>query len=114
MEAHDKDLVWLHGDVKTPPFSAEARTEAGVLLRKLQMGQKLTMPQSEPLRAVGPGCHELRVRDEKANWRIMYCIEPDAIVIVEGFDKKTGAVPQKIVEICKRRLKAYRAMAAPD
>lgn len=98
MEAHDKDLVWFHGDVKTPPFSAEARTEVGVLLRKLQMGQKLPMPQSEPLRAVGPRCR----------------IEPDAIVILEVFDKKTGAVPQKIVEICKRRLKAYRAMAAPD
>jgi hypothetical protein len=24
-----KPLVWLKGDVKTPPFSAEARIEAG-------------------------------------------------------------------------------------
>jgi hypothetical protein len=31
----DKPLVWLHGEVKTPPFSKEARVEAGVLLRRL-------------------------------------------------------------------------------
>jgi acyl-CoA synthetase (AMP-forming)/AMP-acid ligase II len=29
----DKPLVWLHGDVKTPPFSRAARLEAGTLLR---------------------------------------------------------------------------------
>jgi hypothetical protein len=31
----DKPLVWLHGEVKTPPFSQEARLEAGYLLRRL-------------------------------------------------------------------------------
>ena len=25
----DKELVWLHGEVKTPPFSLEARRRAG-------------------------------------------------------------------------------------
>ncbi len=44
----DKDLVWLHGEVKTPPFSLEARLEAGYLLRQLQQGIKLVMPQSPP------------------------------------------------------------------
>jgi hypothetical protein len=29
----DKPLAWLHGEVKTPPFSKEARFEAGFLLR---------------------------------------------------------------------------------
>ncbi len=33
----DKPLVWLHGEIKTPPFSREARIEAGVLLRRLQL-----------------------------------------------------------------------------
>jgi len=32
----DKPLVWLHGAVKSPPFSATARLEAGFLLRRLQ------------------------------------------------------------------------------
>jgi hypothetical protein len=40
----DKDLVWLHGEIKTPPFSAEARIEAGCLLRRLQRGESLGLP----------------------------------------------------------------------
>lgn len=30
-----KPLVWLHGEVRTPPFTAEGRQEAGMLLRLL-------------------------------------------------------------------------------
>jgi len=29
MSLDDKTLVWLHGEVKSPPFTAEARIEAG-------------------------------------------------------------------------------------
>jgi len=35
----DKALVWLKGEVKTPPFSTRARLEAGLLLRRLQQGK---------------------------------------------------------------------------
>jgi hypothetical protein len=28
-----KPIVWLRGEVKTPPFSTEARIEAGYLLQ---------------------------------------------------------------------------------
>jgi hypothetical protein len=38
----DKPLVWLHGEVRTPPFSKEARVEAGVLLRRLQRRETLS------------------------------------------------------------------------
>jgi hypothetical protein len=31
----NKPQFWLRGEVKTPPFSAEARVEAGYLLRRL-------------------------------------------------------------------------------
>ena len=46
MSPDDKFLVWLSGEVKTPPFSAEARLEAGFLLRRLQQGEKLSLPHS--------------------------------------------------------------------
>lgn len=39
MDETDKPLLWLHGEVKTPPFSLEARIEAGILLRRLQQGE---------------------------------------------------------------------------
>jgi hypothetical protein len=38
MSETDKPLVWVQGEVKTPPFSTEARLKAGFLLRRLQKG----------------------------------------------------------------------------
>lgn len=49
MSPRDKPLVWLAGEVKTPPFSHEGRIEAGFLLRKLQAGQNLGLPHSRPM-----------------------------------------------------------------
>jgi hypothetical protein len=46
MSDQSKPLVWLHGEVKTPPFSQEARIEAGVLLRQLQEGETFGLPHS--------------------------------------------------------------------
>lgn len=31
MDGNDKLLVWLHGEIKTPLFSQDARIEVGVL-----------------------------------------------------------------------------------
>jgi len=51
--------------------------------------------------------HELRIKDAAAQWRIIYRIDADAIVIAEVFHKKTRATPAAIVETCKRRLRQY-------
>ena len=107
MSPKDKPLVWLHGRVKTPPFSQEARLEAGFLLRLLQKGERLSMPHSKPMRTIGPRCHELRVVDRSATWRIIYRVDPDAIVILEVFSKKTPQTPKKVIEVCEERLKDY-------
>jgi phage-related protein len=103
----DKPLVWLKGEIKTPPFSKEARIEAGVLLRRIQRGEKLQQPQSGPMPAIGPRCHELRIRDENAIWRIIYRTDPDAIVIGDVFGKKTRKTPKQVIDDCKRRYKLY-------
>jgi phage-related protein len=84
-----KRIAWLHGEIKTPPFSKEARVEAGTLLRRLQEGESLGMPHSRPMPRIGKNCHELRVRDKGQNWRIVYRIDADAIVIAEVFAKTT-------------------------
>lgn len=64
MSPNDKPLVWLHGEVKTPPFTKEARLEAGLLLRRLQKGEKIALPHSRPMPGIGARCHELRINDE--------------------------------------------------
>jgi phage-related protein len=78
----DKPLVWLHGEIKTPPFTRKARVEAGVLLRRLQHGETLGLPASRPMPSLGARCHELRIRDQRKNWRILYRVDRDAIVIL--------------------------------
>jgi phage-related protein len=107
MASADKPVVWLAGEVKTPPFSKDARIEAGFLLRRLQRGENLSMPQARPMPSVGRRCHELRVRDEKKNWRIMVRVDTDAIVVAEVFEKKTRNTPAKVIAACKDRLKRY-------
>jgi len=103
----DKPLVWLHGEIKTPPLSRAARMEAGYLLRLLQKGQPVGMPRSRPLPVVGPRCHELRVRDAEADWRIVYRPDSDAVVILEVFAKKTRTTPKTVIDACTRRLREY-------
>jgi phage-related protein len=102
-----KPLVWWEGEVKTPPFSPTARIEAGTLFRRLQHGESIGMPHSRPMPSISRRCHELRIRDGEKSWRIVYRIDPDAIVIVEVFSKKTGATPKKTIDTCKARLRAY-------
>jgi phage-related protein len=56
---------------------------------------------------IGARCHELRVRDAEQNWRIIYRIDSDAILILEVFNKKSQTTPKLVIEICQQRLKQY-------
>jgi phage-related protein len=103
----EKPLAWLKGEIKTPPFSAEARIEAGFLLRRLQQGDRFALPHSRPMHVIGPRCHELRIRDRDQTWRIVYRIDPDAILILEIFGKKTATTPKSVIEDSRRRLRHY-------
>ena len=107
MSPSDKPLVWLHGEIRTPPFSRAARIEAGYLLRLLQKGQAVGLPQSRAMPVVGPRCHELRGRDEAVDWRIVYRLDSDAVVILEVLAKKTRTTPKTIIDTCTRRLREY-------
>ncbi len=106
----DKPLVWLHGEIKTPPMSSNTRIEAGYLLRRLQSGELLFLPWSRPMPSIGSQCHELRIPDENVTWRIIYRIDDDAIPILEVFSKKTQQTPKSVIDTCKRRIRAYDAL----
>ena len=107
MDSGGKPLVWLHGQVKSPPFSRAGRIEAGLLLRRLQRGELLSLPYSRSMPSIGPRVHELRVNDKGVAWRIVYRVDADAIVVAEVFSKKTRATPDRVVETCRRRLEEY-------
>lgn len=111
----DKPLVWLHGELKTPPLSQEARIEAGLLLRRLQRGDVLSMPESRPMPSIGSRCHELRITDTalKKEWRVLYCVGHSAIGILEVFQKTTSKTPIDVIQRCKKRLSAFQLQDAP-
>ena len=110
MSPRDKPLAWLRGEIKTPPFGSDARVEAGFLLRRRQRGESLSLPQSRPMPTVGAGCHELRMVDAKMTWRIIHYIAPDAIVILDVFQKQTERTPKTILEACRRRLREFKRL----
>jgi phage-related protein len=103
-----KPLAWLHGGIIKPPFSVAAARQAGYLLGLVQEGESLGMPKSRPMPSVGPNCHELRVSDKRGEWRIIYCPDPDAVLILDIFAKDTEKTPRHVIDACAARLKAYR------
>jgi phage-related protein len=110
----DKPIVWLRGEVKAPPFSASARLEVGGLLRRLQNGERLPMPQSRPMPSIGVRCHELRIVDAGKTWRIVYRTDADAFVIAEVFQKTTQQTPARVIANCARRLRLYDQVTRED
>ena len=102
-----KAVIWLRGAIKSPPFTEESRRIMGALLRVVQDGQSLGMPSSRPMPSIGPRCHELRVSDGDHEWRLIYRIDPEAILVVDVFAKTTQKTPKRIINACKARLKLH-------
>lgn len=82
-------VVDLADLLKTPPLPTKVRRRAGYLLRKIQNGEVLTMPDSRPMPSIGSGVNELRLTDQNTEWRVIYRIDPDALIAVDAFLKKT-------------------------
>jgi phage-related protein len=114
MAEANKPLAWLHGQVKTPPFSKDARMEVGVLLRRLQRGETLSLPHSRPMPIIGARCHELRIQDADSTWRVVYRVDPDAVIVADVFPKKTQTTPQSVIDACRQRFKNYDQAAKGD
>jgi phage-related protein len=103
----EKPLMILAGEIRTPPMGQEVRRRAGFYLRLPQKGESLAMPISRPMPVIGPRCHELRIDDENTTWRILYRTDPDAILILDVFSKRTRTTPRNVISSCKRRIRLY-------
>lgn len=109
MSPSDKPLVWLAEIIKTPPLSAAARVEAGYFLRCLQHGVAVGMPHCRPMPSIAASVFELRLTDGEANaeWRIIFRIDRDAVVVAHFFQKKTQKTPKTVIDLCSKRLADY-------
>ena len=104
-----KPVRFLWCEVKTPPFGKQARIEAGTAIARLQDGESLGLPLSRPMPGIGRRCHELRIADSENNvtWRIVYRIDPDAVLVAETFGKTTRRTPRQEIDLRKKRFAEF-------
>lgn len=84
----------------------ETKLEIGSLLMLLQNGESLGAPQSKPMKSIHTKAHELRIKDKKGAYRVIYVLSTqEQILIPHAFTKKTQKTPKKEIELSIKRLK---------
>lgn len=84
-------------------FPDEARRAAGFELRAVQNG--LEPSDWKPMKSIGSGVNEIRIRI-LGEWRVIYVAKVrDAIYVLHAFQKKTQKTSQKDIEIAQKRYK---------
>jgi phage-related protein len=106
-----KPIFWLGNEIKTPPFSEESRQEVGYLLGRLQEGVTIGLPHVRPMPSIGTACYEIRVNASEGQWRIVFRIDQDAIIIANVFLKKTEKTSKEVINLCIKRLARYDVCA---
>ncbi|MCE1119087.1 type II toxin-antitoxin system RelE/ParE family toxin [Pseudomonas sp. NMI795_08] len=100
-----KNVEWLgssNDDVREFPESARERI--GFQLFRLQRGRKAS--DWKPMKSVGPGVEEIRVKCEDGAFRVFYVASrPEAIYVLHAFRKTTEKTEKCDIELGKARLK---------
>ena len=94
-------------------FPKAIRQELGLDIRRLQQG---TMPHdSRPMQSIGRGVFELRQRDDKGWYRLIYLARiAGTLYMLHGFRKKSAKTSRNDIAIAKNRLKDVRARIAEE
>ncbi|MBY0384951.1 type II toxin-antitoxin system RelE/ParE family toxin [bacterium] len=102
-----KVIIWNKSALETVrSFSLEVRKEIGALLRILQDGGRLGMPQSKPMKQIATSAFELRVKDREGVYRVFYVLaDKNRIFVPHAFTKKTQKTPSQEIETSKKRLR---------
>ena len=89
-----------HDDLKA--FPDEARRDAGFNLDFVQRGLEPT--NWKPMKTVGPGVKEIRVRDATGAYRVIsLATRPEAVYVLHCFQKKIQKTRKADVELASRR-----------
>jgi phage-related protein len=87
-------------------FPKAARLALGESILDLQRGLRLGMPIARPMPSVGPGVHELRIRDERGIYRVFYLLSfGKGVIVFHAFEKKTQKTPTHELRLAEKRLK---------
>ena len=103
-------LIVFLGDSRSDlrAFPADARNEAGYQLERVQQGENPA--DWKPMKAIGPGVREIRIRQASGAFRVIYLANlPDRVLVLHAFEKRTQQTPRREMDVATRRLKAWRA-----
>ena len=88
-------------------FPEDARSAAGYQLSEVQLGND---PDDwKPMKTVGPGVREIRVREASGAFRVIYLATlPDRVLVLHAFQKKTQQTAQKDIDVAAHRLREWK------
>lgn len=87
-------------------FPKEVRVRLGRGLFRMQLGERIGMPNSRPMPAVAPGVSELRVKGEDGIFRVFYYTASlRGVLVFHAFVKKSQRTPPLEIELARKRLK---------
>ncbi len=83
-------------------FPSAARREAGYQLYQVQEG--LEPDDWKPIKGIGPGVKEIRVREKDGTFRVIYVAKfEDAIYVLHCFQKKSQKTSSEDIAVASRR-----------
>ena len=89
---------------KVREFPAGARREAGFQLDRVQRG--LDPDNWKPMKTIGPGVREIRIRDAAGAFRVIYIAAfAEAIYVLHAFKKTSRATSKRDLGLAEMRLK---------
>ena len=88
-------------------FPERSRWQVGFELRRVQLG--MDPSDWKPMRSVGQGVREIRVRDTRGAFRVLYIATLfDAVYVLHAFQKKTQATAQRDLDLAVLRLRLLK------
>ncbi len=85
-------------------FPDRARREAGYQLDRVQNGREPA--DWKPMQAIGSGVREIRIRDARGAFRVVYVAKfEDAIFVLHCFQKKSQRTSREDIELAASRYK---------
>jgi phage-related protein len=88
-------------------FPEDARSNAGFQLSEVQQGND---PDDwKPMKAIGPGVREIRVREASGAFRVIYLATlPDRVLVLHAFQKKTQHTTKRDIDLAARRRREWK------
>jgi phage-related protein len=85
-------------------FPDDARRAVGFQIDRLQRG--LDPDDWKPMKTIGPGVREIRVRDASGAYRVIYVATlADAVYVLHAFQKKSQATSKRDLDLATARFK---------